>query len=531
MYADHYHFLFRREDSLIAEYWEFSDAACGRKLLSCTTALVVSWPRSDERVHPGERRRRSLEGCDKNVFVNGESRCHRARAASASEAVAGYSVGARVGGWLMDQIVLQGGAAPSLDDEVRLLDAEWFMSYPHDVFTRMRSEAPVYWSERDELWALSKYEDVRYVSRTPELFANGYHVYVAAGAVADDGAPSTDERSMPRRAELRIQSVPEGHRGISLTDGEWHRFLRKIASYAFTPRAINALEEQVARLAVEFFDEIPEGVEVDFVDTVAAPLPMVMIALMLGVPSERLPDFRRWSDAFIEMSDETTHGDPEFVERLSAVAEFHEYFGEQLAARTSDPQDDLLTNIAHAEFHGRRMSRDDQIGLAQILLIAGNETTRGLLSGAGMAMAEHPDQRQILIDSPELMPTAVDEFLRWVTPVTHMCRTALDDTELRGLKIRKGDYLCLLYPAANRDEDVWERADELDVTREPDPSHLAFGFAEHFCLGSNLARREARIVLTELLRRFPNYELMGDITRVRQHMTPGVKQMPVVFHS
>jgi cytochrome P450 len=124
----------------------------------------------------------------------------------------------------------------------------------------------------------------------------------------------------------------------------------------------------------------------------------------------------------------------------------------------------------------------------------------------------------------------VEELLRYLTPVTHMCRTALDDTEIRGQHIAKGDFLCLLYPAANRDEDVWERADDFDVTRAPDPAHVAFGFAEHFCLGASLARREAKIVLAELVSRFPNYEIVGPTTRTRQHMTPGIKTMPVVFH-
>src|SRR4051794_24563375 len=127
------------------------------------------------------------------------------------------------------------------------------------------------------------------------------------------------------------------------------------------------------------------------------------------------------------------------------------------------------------------------------------------------------------------MPNAVEEFLRYVTPATHMCRTALDDVEIRGQHMRRGDYVCLLYASANRDEDAWVRGDELDVTRDPDPPHIAFGFAEHFCLGASLARREARIVLNELLSRFPNYELTGDTPRVRQHMTPGIKTMPVVF--
>ena len=173
---------------------------------------------------------------------------------------------------------------------------------------------------------------------------------------------------------------------------------------------------------------------------------------------------------------------------------------------------------------------EDQLSMATVLLIAGNETTRGLISGAGklMARATRPaaDPRR----QPELIAPAVEEFLRYVSPVTHMCRTALDDVEIRGQQIEKGDYLCLLYPAANRDEDVWERADELDVTRKPDPAHLAFGFAEHFCLGANLARREARIVITELLARFPNFEIVGDVERDRQHMVPGIKKMSVVFH-
>jgi cytochrome P450 len=181
-------------------------------------------------------------------------------------------------------------------------------------------------------------------------------------------------------------------------------------------------------------------------------------------------------------------------------------------------------------WHGEPLGLEAQLSTAQILLIAGNETTRGLIAGAGLAMAEQPEQRRILVDEPELMPGAVEEFLRYVTPVTHMCRTALDDVELHGQQIAKGDFLCLLYAAANRDEDVWDRADELDVTRAPDPAHLAFGFAEHFCLGANLARREARIVLSELLARFPNYEVVGPVTRTRQHMTPGIKTMPVVFH-
>jgi cytochrome P450 len=417
----------------------------------------------------------------------------------------------------------------TLDDEVRLLETSWFMSYPHDVYRRLRREAPVYRSERDGVWAVSRYEDVRFVSKSPELFANGYHIYVAAATVQDDGQPSTDELGLPRRAELRkLDALGPLHTdNLVMADGERHRFLRRIATHAFTPKAIGALEDQVKKIAVELFDEIPDGVEVDFIDSVAAPLPMIMIALMLGVPREDLAQFRAWSDAFIEMSDESFHDKLE--SRIEQVLEFREYFSDQLAQRAAHPRDDLLTKLTEARWHGAPLTPDEQLSMAQILLIAGNETTRGLIAGAGLALAERPEQRRKLVDDPDLMAGAVEEFLRFVTPVTHMCRTALDDLELHGQQIAKGDFLCLLYAAANRDEDVWERADELDVTRAPDPAHLAFGFAEHFCLGANLARREARVVLSELLARFPNYEIVGPATRTRQHMTPGIKTMPVVF--
>src|SRR5690606_34321615 len=183
-----------------------------------------------------------------------------------------------------------------------------------------------------------------------------------------------------------------------------------------------------------------------------------------------------------------------------------------------------------ARWEGRPMTMPEMLMMTTILLIAGNETTRGLLSGTGCLLAEHPDQRALLRSSPDLVAPAAEEFLRLVSPVTHMCRTALDDTEIRGVPIPRGSYLCLLYPAANRDEDIWERPDELDVTRPPDPNHVAFGFGEHFCLGASLARREARIVISQLVQQFESWEIVGEPTRALNHMPPGITRMPVVFH-
>lgn len=423
----------------------------------------------------------------------------------------------------------------NLDDEVRLLEANFFMSYPHDVFAQLRREAPVYYSERDRIWAITKYEDVRQISRTPQLFANGYHVYSSAASFEGDPAAPPDPSGMPPDAVARRASLldDDGNDALVLSDGERHAFLRKIASHAFTPRAVARLEDEVERLTAKMFSEIEPDVEVDFIDAVAAPVPIIMIARLLGVTDDHVDDFRRWSDAFSELGDEALTGDFDdeiFQQRLAATTEFNEFFTEQFEIRRSHPSDDLLTAMVEAEYEGRRMTTAEMLMMTTILLIAGNETTRGLLSGTGRLLADHPDQRQILRSDPELVPTAVEELLRLVSPVTHMCRTATDDTELRGVAIPKGSYLCLLYPSANRDEDIWERSNELDVTRTPDPNHVAFGFAEHFCLGASLARREARIVISKLVETFDSWEMTGPTTRALNHMTPGITRMPVVFH-
>lgn len=423
-----------------------------------------------------------------------------------------------------------------LQDDVRLLEAAFFRDQPHDVYARLRNEAPVFHSERDRIWAITKYEDVRYVSRNPKLFASGYHIYSSAAAIVgnESTAPDVHVPDMPADARARRQSIldADGMEGLVFADGARHSFLRKIASYAFTPRAVDRLEAEVDTLTQQLFDAIEPGVEVDFVDTVAAPVPVIMIARLLGVTDEHVADFRRWTDAFSERGDDFLTEDGEQVlleERLAAMEEFRSFFAEQLEWRRANPQDDLLTAMVEATWEDRHMSMDEMLMMTIILLIAGNETTRGLLSGSGVLLAEHPDQIDQLRRSPDQIVPAIEELLRMVTPVTHMCRTAVEDTQIRGVTIPQGSYLCLLYPAANRDEEIWERADQLDVMRSPDPTHVAFGFAEHFCLGASLARRESRIVLSRLLERFSGWDLTGDVRRANNHMTPGITRMPVVF--
>jgi cytochrome P450 len=420
-----------------------------------------------------------------------------------------------------------------LEDLVHLTDPEFYMGYSFELYGRIRHEAPLYWSERDNCWLVTKYEDVRQMSRTPSVFANRYGTVASIATLGREGGSvgtdSLDGCPVPHAAMARhasgAQSVGEH---INTADPPRHAFIRKIAQHAFTPRAVALLEEEIEILVKELVDRIEPGVEVDFVETVAAPVPMTVIARMLGVPTERLGDFQRWSDAFIESTD--ADADPQAAtERMQALGEFRDYFTEQIQDRVSNPRDDLLTKVVEARENGQPLSFREQLAMCYVLLIAGNETTRSLIANGVLALHRHPDQRKRIVDDPSLLPNAIEELLRYQAPVSHMCRTAMADTELRGHQVKRGDYLVMLYTAANHDEELWERPDELDITRNPYPN-LAFGFAEHFCLGANLARREAKLLLGELLRRYPNYEVLDENPpRTRAHMTPGIKHMPVIF--
>lgn len=411
-----------------------------------------------------------------------------------------------------------------LDEVVNLSSREWWMSYPHEAFRRLRVEAPVYWSEKDGQFAISKYQDIRFISKSPQIFSNVY------GMTVDMSMHDVSDDPMTRaRARRDMGGLGEGDQLVAF-DPPRHTFLRKMLSAAFTPKAAAKLEDEVEQFADEVINRIEPETEVDFIESVAGPVPMLVIASMLGVSDKDLPRFHRWSDAFIELGS-GADGRPPDPEYIASILEFDEYFKAELRARRDNPKDDLLSALAHGGDGGESFTLADQLSTARILLIAGNETTRGLISGAGKLLCEYPDQRALLVKDPTLTPNAVEECLRYVTPVTHFCRTVVEEIEIRGIKFVPGDYVTMIYVSGNRDEEIWDRADVFDITRKPDPTHLAFGFAEHFCLGQALARREGRIVLAKLLARFPEFEIVGEIDRFRASQTPGIKRMPVVFHS
>jgi len=262
---------------------------------------------------------------------------------------------------------------------------------------------------------------------------------------------------------------------------------------------------------------------IDFVDALGAPLPLLVIADMLGVPGADRARFKRWSDAIIEAGTEPT------AENMAQSVELLEYFGGVIAGRRERPGDDLVSLLVHSEIDGERLEEFDLLMFCMTLLVAGNETTRNLLAHGALALATHPDQRTLLAGDPSLMPRAVEEMLRWGSPVASFMRVATRDTRLRDETIREGERLLLLYVSANRDESVFgDDAEQFRVTRDAS-RHVAFGFGEHFCLGAQLARMEARIAFREMLARFARWELDGEVERLPSLFMRGIVRLPLAL--
>ena len=387
-----------------------------------------------------------------------------------------------------------------MEPDFPLHSPDFYAGNPYPTYKTLRATSPVHWNDVTKFWALLKYEDVRFVSRNPGLFS------------------STRGITIPDPAQP--QATQEGN--LIFTDPPRHRQLRRLVSFAFTPNRVAALEPKVREIVRGILDGTEAGSTQEFAEAIAAPLPTRMIAELLGAPAEDWEQFRAWSDAAVGSADPDIELDP-----IVSLGQLHQYFSKLIAERRREPRDDLLSVLVGAEVDGERLSDADLLNLSFLLLVAGNETTRNLIALGTLALIGHPDQCRKLVDDPGGIPDAVEEMLRWTSPVTHMARTATRDVEIRGQLIREGETVVMLYGSANRDEEVFgDDAEEFRVARRPNP-HLAFGLGEHVCLGAQLARLEACVLFEELLRRFPKLELVGEVARMRATMVPGVKRMPV----
>jgi cytochrome P450 len=395
---------------------------------------------------------------------------------------------------------------------------DFWLGDPHAAFRRLRAEDPLHWYEAGRFWCATRHADVCEISRRPRTFSSAHGTQLFE-------IPLRQAGGLPKDIEQSTREVIQSARSIIQMDPPEHNRQRKLVMRAFTPRMVARLEPRVRALARESIARIRPGEPFDFVETIAVPLPMFVIAELLGVPSSDYEDFRRWSDVMIE-----TGARGPSPESIATVAELFAYMLKQAAERRRAPREDVLTTLALAEVDGERLS-DAELGIFCLtLLVAGNETTRNLIAGGMRLLLEHPEQWRRLCAEPALVPNAVEEMLRFVSPIQNFVRRVQHDTELAGKRLRAGDYVALFYGSANRDEAVFgPDADVFDVTRRSADRHVAFGFGEHLCLGASLARLEARVMFEELIAHGPGFALAGPAERMPSTLVNGVVRMPVCF--
>ena len=382
----------------------------------------------------------------------------------------------------------------AMHDTIDILDAKTWGPGAHDRFRWLRENDPVHWDAKNAIWAVSKHADVVYASKHHEIFCSG------------EGT----RPNMPTKLSIVDMDEPR------------HGQLRNLINRGFKPRTVAGIEARFRQFTIDAIERVARQGHCDFVRDIAVPMPIEVIADLIGIPKTDRNKLHHWSDTMI-----ASDGNYDDIDTMSkaanAFAEYVAYIEDTIEARRKAPQEDLVsvlvtardggvlgaTNVVDAakmpSEHATEMAKDELTMFLVTLLIAGNETTRNALTGGMSQLIENPGERQKLIDNPALIPTAVEEIVRHVSPVLNFARTATQDTELRGRKIAQGEKILLMYPSANRDADVFTDPDAFKVDRDPNP-HVAFGIGNHFCLGANLARREIRVVLEEILKRVPDME-------------------------
>lgn len=380
---------------------------------------------------------------------------------------------------------------------IDLLDGAWYAGDPFDDYAWLRARAGLWRDEVNDLWAVARHAEVLEVSRSPERFCSG-----------EGFRPKT-----PPNPSMISQDDPR------------HNRQRRLVSKGFTPKQVAGMEDHCRRIVTDLLDAAAPAGTCDFVRDIAVPLPMIVIAELLGVRVEDRDRLQAWSDELIKGADGRVTD-----EVIEQFADFCTYITEVIEARRADPKDDLTSILVHATIDGEPgFDLDGLIQELLLILVGGNETTRNVISGAMEALCAHPGQRAALVAGEVPLATAVEEFLRWVTPIVNFQRTVVEDTELAGTPLAAGDKLLLLYGSANRDEAVFgPTAARFDIRRDPNP-HVAFGFGTHFCLGASLARLEIRVMYEELLRRLPDIEIDGPVQRTPSAFIRGIASMPVKF--
>jgi len=396
--------------------------------------------------------------------------------------------------------------------EIDILDPR-FYDDPWEAYRWLRTNAPLWWDPRNEMWVVSRHEDVSHISRNQDLYS------AAQGVRPKVAAP---------------MSI------ISMDDPE-HTRQRRLVNKGFTPRMVRQLADHIRDLSNEIIDEIAHRGECDFVEDVAMHVPLIVIAELMGLDPDQRQKLYRWSDAMMAGDGHLDPDDPVLVAAAEAGGEFATMCVELIEQRRSDGStDDIIGILTHAFDGGAlsqggggtgdELSHDELIMFLILLVVAGNETTRNALSGGLVAFTRFPDEHRKLLEDPALIDLAVDEIVRYVSPVMTFMRTVTRDHTHKGVDLRAGDRVFMLYQSANRDEDVFDAPDEFRVDRDPNP-HLGFGIGTHYCLGANLARAEIGVVFTELFARLRDIRAVDPhaIDRGDSSLVLALGSLPAVF--
>jgi cholest-4-en-3-one 26-monooxygenase len=381
--------------------------------------------------------------------------------------------------------------------------------YPHAEWTWLRRHDPVFWYDRpnvDPFWAITKHADIIAIGKQPELFLNAPRLAVFT---------------------LDLPPPPEGvARHLLNMDPPDHARYRRVTSSWFTPRAIRAMDEKVARVTREIIDAAAEKDSGDFVRDISAPITIAVIAEMLGVPRKDWDLLFRWTNEIIAPQDpDFSRGTPrETLEQ--ARVELFTYFNDLVEQRRAQPTDDIVSVVANGRVNGEPLPLVELLSYYFLLVVAGNETTRNAMTGGLLALLQNPGELEKLRRDGALVDGAVEEIVRWTTPVIQFARTATQDVELRGRTIRTGQSVCLFYASGNRDEEVFDRPFDFRVDRQPNP-HIGFGMGEHVCLGAHLARLELHHAFAQLRTRLRSCELAGSVERLRSSFVGGIKRAPM----
>ena len=383
----------------------------------------------------------------------------------------------------------------------------------HADLAQLRADAPVAWAEAPDyapFWAITKHADIMEIERANDIFTNSPRP-VLVNRVADE------------------QQAAIGIRTLIHTDDPLHRDLRAIGSNWFRPKAMRALQQRADELAKRFVDQmIADGPECDFVQQVAVNYPLYMIMTLLGVPEADFPMMLKITQELLGSDDDELSSGKDLAEQAAGLLEMFGYFNELTASRRQNPTEDLASAIANATLGGEPLSDIDTVSYYTIVALAGHDTSSAGISGGMLALIENPDQMARLQADMSLMPLAVEEMIRWSTPVKAFMRTAQQDYTLRGETIRAGESVLLSYVSGNRDEDVFDAPFTFDVGRDPN-KHIAFGYGVHFCLGAALARLEMKSFFTELLPRLKSVELTGAPQHIATTFVGGPKHVPIRF--